>query len=259
MTIVKDVVYCHRAYRKLRERFRSRHLLSFAAMSVPFLAVIILFAPQILFYFNSAAQYFLRFWFDTSVGSVITPYALFGNVSLTVLMGSYPTPTYCVGLALASILGMVTLMNIHRIPRSVSVYASFVLLITLVSALYFLFIPERFPYTIEKFSDLYIKTELGVWCSIPLILAMSLLILPSSLPERMTVIALTLLYSLVFGLVRYIIFLYILGHYSYVYMASMFIAFDPPLDTIYVVGMYSFYMSFMSKHYRKDSDIWQCS
>ncbi|MGA2091574.1 MAG: hypothetical protein ABSH12_08985, partial [Endomicrobiales bacterium] len=197
--------------------------------------------------------------FGSSVGGVVTPYAVFGNLSLTVLMGSYPTPMYCVGLSMVSIIGIVILMNIDYLPRSVSVYVSFVLLITLISAVYFLVIPERFPYNIEKFSDLYIKTELGIWCSIPFILAMSLLILPSSLMERMTVIALTLLYSLVFGLVRYIVFLYILGHFSYVYMASMFIAFDPPLDTIYVVGMYSFYMSIVSKHYQKDSNVWQCS
>ncbi len=259
MTIAKDIMYCHRAYRKLSERIRSRQLFDFFAMSLPFVALIIFLTPTILYFFNAAAQHFLRLSFGNSVGVVNTPYPLFGNLSLIVLMGSYPTPLYCVGLSLVSIIGVVVLMSMRGIARSVSVYVSFVLLITLISSLFFLFTPERFPYNIEGFSDLYIKTELGIWCTIPLILSMSLLMLPSSLAERMGIIALALLYSLIFGLARYVIFLYIIGHYSYVYMAPMFIAFDPPLDTIYIVGIYSIYMSIVSKRYRKDSDIWQCS
>jgi hypothetical protein len=89
-------------------------------------------------------------------------------------------------------------------------------------------------------------------------MAISLILLPANIFEQYAVIAAVLVYSAVFGFIRYVLFLYLLHKFSYVFMATMFIAFDPPLDTVYIVGIYSLYASIISKRLQADRLMWKC-
>jgi hypothetical protein len=183
---------------------------------------------------------------------------MFGDITLVSFMGKFPSPLFSGVVFGVLALTIVLLVRSKRIPQSVAIYLSFICVITMASCLFFLIIPDKFPYSIARFSDLYIKTEIGIWCVIPVVMAVALLPLTSSLAEQGGVIAGTLLYSVLFGCLRYALFLYILQRYSYLFMVTMFIAFDPPLDTVYIVGIYSWYASVYSKRVKHDTRIWQC-
>ena len=89
-------------------------------------------------------------------------------------------------------------------------------------------------------------------------MAISLVDLPTSVLEHFLVIAVILGYSILFGFLRYVLFLFILHKYSYLFMAPMFIAFDPPIDIAYIMGIYAFYISITSKRIKKSLEVWEC-
>ena len=70
----------------------------------------------------------------------------------------------------------------------------------------------------------------------------------------------TILYSLVFGIIRYILFLYVLQRFSVLYMALMFFVFGPFFDFLYLVGIYSIFINKMIELYEsqagKDEWLW---
>ena len=63
-----------------------------------------------------------------------------------------------------------------------------------------------------------------------------------------------------FGIIRYILFLYILQRFSVLYMALMFFVFGPFFDFLYLVGIYSIFMNKMIELYEsqagKDEWLW---
>ena len=70
-------------------------------------------------------------------------------------------------------------------------------------------------------------------------MAISLVLLPANIFEQYAVIATVLVYSIAFGFVRYVLFLFLIHRFSYVFMATMFIAFDPPLRTRFTLWAYT--------------------
>ncbi len=83
--------------------------------------------------------------------------------------------------------------------------------------------------------------------------------LPSTLFSKLVVNISVLFYSLVFGIVRYAVFLNILSKISFLFMAVLFFAFGPLLDFFYMVGIYSFYLCRISKKAGNNLEIWKWS
>ncbi len=254
----KALIYCHRAYRRLPDAGRLHYLLKFLALTVPFLIAVVVFAGDISWFFSSAARALLMPVINGSVEVTRVPFAWFGDLYLADFLGRFPSATFSFWTGIVSIILMAAAIRSKRVPRSVAIYFAFLLLITAVSAAYFLIFPRQFPYGVYNFSDLYIKTEIGIWLVIPILMSIALMPLPGALWQDYAVIASALAYSVAFGFVRYLIFLYILDRFGYIFMATMFIAFDPPLDTIYVIGIYSMYVSYLSARAGGKMGGWQC-
>ena len=254
----KAVIYCHRAYRTLPDAGWVNYLIKFLFLTLPFIFFIVLFAGDISLFFSVTARAILMPVFNGSVDVVRMPFAWFGDLSLVDFLGRFPSVTFSFWTGVISCALMVAAMKTKHIPKSVAIYIVFILLITMVSAVYFIVFPRYFPYSVYNFSDLYIKTEIGIWLVIPILMGIALLPLPGSLWQDYTVIASALAYSMLFGYVRYLVFLYILEKFGYIFMATMFIAFDPPLDTIYVIGIYSLYVSYLSTRISGDMGGLQC-
>jgi hypothetical protein len=252
----KKTIYSHRAYRRLFFQGNNANILRFIALCVPFVVLVILFASEFTRLMSEAAKDIFMYLTGTYVIISEKPTALFGKMYLVDFMGRYPTPAFSAVFCVLTFGGIWLLAKLKQVPRSVTLYASFVLLITFISSVIFLFFPNKFPYNIMRFSGFYIATEIGIWLIIPFVMAASLSLLPSNIFEQYLVIAAILVYSLIFGFVRYILFLYVIHKFSYIFMATMFIAFDPPLDTVYIVGIYSLYACVVSKRMQGNQLVW---
>jgi hypothetical protein len=96
-----------------------------------------------------------------------------------------------------------------------------------------------------------------MWLFIPLILGMAFLPLPASIFPKLLLIAFALIYSVIFGTLRYIIFLFIISKFSVIYMALLFFAFGPLIDFVYIVGIYCFYTSKLAKNLKGSETVWK--
>jgi hypothetical protein len=164
-------------------------------------------------------------------------------------------------LALFNFIGCIAificLLRIHKIPRPIMVWTAFVTVINAISSAYFIVFPHLFPYDIGQFSLLYQGTELGIWLMIPIVMGAALAPLPAPFFEKAGVVAMTLAYSIIFGMVRYVVFLLLLYKISVLYMAVMFFSFGPLFDFVYIVGFYSYYSKVLALRLKHDEDAWQ--
>jgi hypothetical protein len=100
-------------------------------------------------------------------------------------------------------------------------------------------LPSAFPYSMLKFSELYITTEVGMWFFVPVIMGVALLPIPAGIGSKWLIMVVTILYSIVFGIVRYVVFLFVIVKFSYIFMPVLYFCFGPLVDFVYIVGIYS--------------------
>jgi hypothetical protein len=88
---------------------------------------------------------------------------------------------------------------------------------------------------------------------------MALMLLPAPFLPKLMLILFALLYSFLFGTLRYVIFLFIIHEFSSIYMALLFFAFGPLIDFVYIVGIYSFYSSRLAESLKSSEAVWKWS
>lgn len=251
----KEIIHYHRSYRKLANKNKLYILLEFLILACLFDILILFFYPQITYFANYFARLALvSFFGDMEI--VTRPY-LFKDFFMISLAGKYPAFSLARITALTSLLTILLLPWIRKIPKPISFWIILVSFINLISSLFFIFFADKFPYSLDIFSELYIGTEIGMWLLIPIILTMAFIPLPSSIITKALVVIFTLAYSIIFGCVRYVIFLYVLKEFSYLFMAMLFFVFGPLMDSVYIVGIYSFYVSTLAKKVKGDLKVWK--
>lgn len=237
--MLKTIIYYHRAYRKIADTRRTlvRELL---AIALP-LSVLIFFTYP-----------FITRWMSLFTQSVLLPYYPFGSIELirkpfffgdvffVGIPGTYPSLAATI-INLAISLPLVILLPRVRKGKNAAIYLFYLAAINLVSSLFFLFFSSNFPYSATKFSELYVMTEISIWLFIPFILGMAVVLFPPAIFPKLTVLVMTLFYSIVIGSLRYILFLFIISKFSILYMALLYFAFGPLFDFIYIVGIFSIY------------------
>jgi hypothetical protein len=181
-----------------------------------------------------------------------------GTITTPQIPGRYPAPQFTFAVLILSVLVILIATRVP-IPKPVAIWIIFVCLANLISAFFFTFFPAYFPYTIQQFSELFIKTEISIWLFVPVIMVASLLPLPSSKITKFMAILSAVLYAVIFGVVRYVLFVQILVKFSYIFMAVLFFCFGPFIDFIVVVGIYSFFVSLISRKINQDLRVWNWS
>jgi len=162
----------------------------------------------------------------------------------------------------AAVNAVVSLIILFMLPRlrhakHVFIFLVVVFFINIVSSLFFTFFPERFPYQASDYSELYIKQQVGIWFFAPLIMGLAILPLPASALSKLATLGAAFCYSLVFGTIRYIAFLFILTKATLLCMAILFFVFGPLVDFIYIVGIYSVYVTRLAKKLKGDFTTWK--
>jgi hypothetical protein len=65
-----------------------------------------------------------------------------------------------------------------------------------------------------------------------------------------------MLYSIIFGSLRYIVYIFILREFSYLFMAIIFFMFGPFFDFVYIVSFYSVFVSNLAVKIQGDESKW---
>ncbi len=177
-------------------------------------------------------------------------YPVFGAVDYIVLPTVLPSFPFIVGNLCVVFVVLIFLSTGKRKGHPVAIYLMLSLMSHVVSCIFFLFGTNHFPYQMFHFSELYISQQISIWLIFIILSGLVTGFIGSKGYVYKTVTFLvTMLYSLVFGAIRYIVFLFILEQYSMLYMAVMFFVLGPLFDFLYLVCIYSFFINKMTKYY----------
>jgi hypothetical protein len=251
----KSIIYYHRAYRKITGS-GWLFLFELAIVSLPLSLFILFIYPSITEQMSRITQAVLSSYYIPDSIKVIGQSFILGDVSLVSIRGTHPSAlTSFVNFIIS--LALIVFLPYAKRGKNIAIFIIFLAAINLVSALFFTLIPLEFPYSGTDFSELYVKTEISMWLFIPFILGMALLPLPAPILPKFLLIVLALIYSVIFGTLRYIIFLFIISKFSVIYMALLFFAFGPLIDFVYIVGIYCFYTSKLAKNLKGSENVWK--
>jgi len=251
----KKIIYYHRAYRKITRSLKAS-LFELLAVSIPFSLLILFGYPWITRFMSHIAKVVLLPHFPLDTIRITEKVFFLGNISFIDINGSYPSAVLSFINSLVS-LGLIAFLPVVKKNKNIAIYIIFLASINLISSLFFIASPYEFPYTATDFSEFYVTSEISMWLFIPFILGMAVILLPSSLFPKVVLIAFAILYSIIFGTLRYIIFLFVVSKYSIIYMALLFFAFGPLIDFVYIVGIYSFYNSRLANDLKVSNTVWK--
>ena len=253
----KTLIYYHRSYRKISGS-AGFVLATLVVVNLVFVLAVFQASPLITGHMSRVAQDVLSSRLPSSTVTVVEKPFLLTTLSIVSLPGAYPSKVCTIiHLIVSSALILFLLRTKKR--KNVAVYFLFLAAISLVSAVFFMVTPEAFPYTATEFSELYIKSQVSIWLFIPFVLGMALAPLPAPMLPKLLVMIFALGYSVVLGTLRYVTFLYIVSNFSAIYMALLYFAFGPLIDFVYIVGIYSFYISRLATKLEGSTSVWKWS
>lgn len=251
----KSVILYHRSCRKISGSSRTL-IFEFLLFVLPLSLTVLLYYPEITGIVCRNAHDLLAPFFPHDALAIIQAPYITGNVSLIDLPSVHPSSLFSAANAGVSLILLVLLPRIKR-AKHVFLFLVVVSFINLVSSLYFTFFPYRFPYEAVDYSGLYIKQQIGIWFFVPLIMGLAVLPLPSTRTAKIVTLLSAFFYSLLFGTVRYAVFLFILTKASLLYMAILFFILGPLVDFVYIVGIYSLHVTRLAKKMKGDFAFWK--
>lgn len=183
------------------------------------------------------------------------------EVQVLTLQEAYPNTGFILLNIGAVLMLLMVCLSGKRKVQPVSIYLAIMMFVHMISSLFFLFAGEQFPYTAAEYSELYMKQQVGIWiCFLVIMGLVTGLLGAGNYGHRIAVFAGVMLYSFAFGLIRYILFLYIIYKFSLLYMAVFFFALGPFFDFLYLVAIYGIYIDKMTNLYtvgkRKEEWVW---
>jgi hypothetical protein len=254
---MKTTTYFHRSYRTAGKAGVFHTSLLFI-MVLALDGAILSYHHDLLFKFSTMVQDLLL---ACGISAVVRDWNFLPQVikSLPVIDAVCVFPTKLVSLInfAASVLIISLVPGTKLLPRSFVIYLVFLSVLTAFSALFFTFVPHLFPYDIVDFSILYIGSQLGTWLLMPIVLAFVLTPLPAPSIEKFAVIIATLVYSILFGAVRYSALMLILNKLSVLHMAALYFTLGPLVDFIYVVAIYSLYINKIAHRLENNPQRWR--
>ncbi|MDR3348381.1 MAG: hypothetical protein LBO03_02040 [Acidaminococcales bacterium] len=253
----KLVILYHRSYRKLPGSTKI-FLLHFALLALPLSLSSLFFYPEITEKICVIAKNVLDpYYYADSVSVLSRKYIEgIGPLFYVQVPASYPSYLFSLGNAVVTLFLLAVLPNIEKF-KPFLIFSLILCTVHIVSSLYFLLFPAYFPYTGGDYSQLYMLQEISIWIFMPVIMGLAVLPMPVSIFLKALVMVFIYLYSLLFGLVRYIVFLMIVSKISMIYMALLFFALGPLIDFIYAVGIYTLFVNRIAKNLAEDFSLWR--
>lgn len=236
----KNRIYFARTYRHLKIN-RPECLLFLFLFILPSLLLLLFFYDELTWLMAMGANHILQasegLQAEIASGTFLPQ---LGPTYYLVLPTRQPDYPLILGNLAVSLCLVWLLSTGPRKGRPIAVYLSIILLIHIMACIFFLLGKDLLPYTIEDFSDLYVKQQIGIWITFLVLIGLVMGLLGrGGLLRRAFTVVFIMLYSFLFGFIRYVLFLWVLYRFSVLYMPLMFFALGPFFDFLYFVSIYS--------------------
>lgn len=245
----------HRAYRKLHYGKLGLKLLTHLAVFIIIATLILIFLEQLTKIYSGLAATLIK---DKVLDVGLESIPLFFNqISIVNASGLFPSRSLLFWVAVLSIITWIVAVIIKRIPLPIRLGIKVLGFLNLAGCIYFWIWGKHFPYVVRDFSILYLGAEIGMWIAIPLMLMFALLPIPVPVWKKTLLVIFTLLYTYVFGFIRYALFIYILAKFSYLWMAFLYFILGVFFDFAFMIAFYSYFISIVSDSIFQKQRIWR--
>lgn len=186
----------------------------------------------------------------------------FGGIYCVTMQGKSPSFTLVFVTMLVTLILIVICSLIKTDKKPLMVYLTIGLYVQLVSSLYFIiFGAEKFPYDLDSYSILYMKQQIILWLMIMVVYWLSTSLITKAAGLRVLTFILLSMLSFAFGVIRYILYLYLMAKFSYLFMAVLYFTFGVLFDFMMMVGVYAVFMKYAGKKLKKKmgGEIWRWS
>ncbi len=260
-TPLKKLIDYSRDYRRMSRPSAWNY--AFAAYTaVPVVLVYLLFYRRISLSLSQWAGRILASVTGETVSIVSNAYLPgLGSVYFLDIPGTTPSFTCALLVAMASIVLIIICSQINYNARPVMIYFCMGLYILFFSALFFVFFPERFPYTLTQYSELYMKQQIAMWITVSSLAGIAFGLLCERGGQKFAAFFIAVAVSFLCGCLRYVVYLYVLHAASSLLMATMFFSFGVLFDFLQLVGIFSIYSRGYSVRLakRRGGGAWQWS
>ena len=177
-------------------------------------------------------------------------FSILGRMEYLEIPTVYPDIPFSFWNIVVIFIGLLFLGMGRRKGKPIAIYLMMDMIVHLVNCVYFVFAEEYFPFSAADFSEMYMKQQIAIWIAFIVLTALVTSFVGNKgyIYRIMTFVG-TMTYSLIYGIVRYIVFLYVLMRFSILYMALMFFVLGPLFDFLYLVAFYSIFVNRMVKVY----------
>ncbi|MFO7659602.1 MAG: hypothetical protein R6V77_01710 [Candidatus Cloacimonadaceae bacterium] len=245
----------HRAYRKLHYGSLFWRIVSHLILFGIFTVLVFVFLDSLTFYYSKFAAAILQ---DHVPALKMSQISLFRHDAWVLVgQGIYPSLFLLKIVAIASVIVLLISIFIRKIPLPIRLAGKVAAFLSLFGCLYFWLWGTHFPYNLNDFSILYLSAEIGMWIAIPAMLVFALMPLPVSIVKKALLILFTLIYTYIFGSLRYALFLFILAKFSYLWMAFLYFIFGAFFDFVFMIAFYSYFISLVAPGIYKNGRIWR--
>ena len=250
----KKVIYYARTYRRISAS-RTKCFLYICVLILPMLLLLWLHLDDLTRWICEAALYvFRQFCPDIPASIRVKNFALLGKVSYLSVSTVYPEFQMCLLNGAVSLAVIVFIGNLPWKGRPMAIFLILNAGIQLISSLWFLFAGDSFPLTLTRYSELYMVQEVGIWLVFLVMTgAVTGIIGDRGFLDKFLTVLCVIVYAIVFGTVRYIVFLYLLYRYSVLYMALFYFTLGPMFDFVYLVMIYAFFINRMIRLYESQA------
>ncbi len=247
-------LYFSRSYRHFEVNTKEQLVFVFALV-VPIMILFLLFYTELSHFVSNIVRKLLILALPSeSVKIVTTDFLLiFGDIYFLELVNSLPEYSeifinLIITLLLLTLSLFLVLKGHKKTP--LPIYFSFILLIHLVSCLYFLFAKDYFPYSATEYSNLYMEQQIILWFALLVLNAFVLGVIGyGKIRTRVILFFIVIIYAFVYGIARYLTFCFVISAGSSLYMATLFFTLGPLYEFIYFVFFYSIFINREIKYF----------
>ncbi|WP_029523427.1 hypothetical protein [Persephonella sp. KM09-Lau-8] len=251
---LKEKILPHRAYRIIKlDTFEL--IGSFIAIFLIFIAVFSFF-PLILEKGIEFCKEFLDTLYVSAVFEINHRNFLIFDVPYIETYGKYPTKNFAILTLIVSFILAIALYK-NKYLKNISMTLFVLVFINILSALYFIFFSQYFPYSLSSFSYLFISTSVINWAVLMFIFGLLIAPIPANFFLKIIVYILISLSVVVLGFLRYLLIIVVLKEYTYIFMPVLFLGFGIIVDYVYAVMLYGFFVSFVTASLLKKVDEWR--
>ena len=248
---LREIIAPHRSYRRLPVS-RSGALTTIPAVVLVEVAVVLL-AQRALDWMSAFAA-FVASHEGIQYRAFPDPFLFVTTTPMTFAMRHSDWIELLIVMIVCAI-GIVVLSVWTAIAAPIRYFVNLNLLL-LAGAAVFLLLVGRLGYDSAAFSQLMVRTALLTWLIMPLFVGLFASLFPFTFLERFAFIVITVAYDVPLSIVRYGLFVAILGKTSSIAMGDLYLVFGPLLDAIPIICFFSIFLVRVARSLELKRAVW---